>query len=62
MLYELRSRIDYDLCSYCKLCSKVCFVRAITDTGERVVANRERCVGCGLCASVCPVEAIELTA
>lgn len=62
MRYELRSRIDYDLCNYCKLCSKVCFVRAITDTGERVVANRERCVSCGLCASVCPVEAIELTA
>lgn len=62
MRYELRSQIDYDLCTYCKLCSKVCFVRAITDTAERVVANRERCVSCGLCASVCPVEAIMLTA
>jgi dihydroorotate dehydrogenase/NAD-dependent dihydropyrimidine dehydrogenase PreA subunit len=61
MSYELRSHIDYDLCTYCKLCSKVCFVRAITDNGERVVSDRARCVSCGLCASVCPVEAIRLT-
>lgn len=62
MSYELRSQIDYDLCNYCKLCAKVCFVRAITDTGEKVVAHRTRCMSCGLCASVCPVAAIELTA
>ena len=62
MSYELRSQIDYDLCNYCKLCPMVCFVRAITDTGEKVVADRTRCVSCGLCASVCPVAAIELTA
>jgi dihydroorotate dehydrogenase (fumarate) len=59
--YERRSQIDYDLCNYCRLCAKVCFVRAITDTGERVLADRSRCVSCGLCASVCPVAAIELT-
>lgn len=62
MSYELRSQIDYDLCNYCKLCAKVCFVRAITDTGKKVVAHRTRCMSCGLCASVCPVAAIELTA
>jgi dihydroorotate dehydrogenase/Pyruvate/2-oxoacid:ferredoxin oxidoreductase delta subunit len=62
MSYEQRSEIDYDLCNYCKLCSKVCFVRAITDTGEKVVSDRSRCLSCGLCASVCPVGAIELTA
>ncbi len=62
MRYELRSRIDYELCNYCKLCAKVCFARAIADTGERVVANPERCLSCGLCASVCPVDAIELVA
>lgn len=62
MRYELRSQINYELCTYCKLCSKVCFVRAITDTGERVVTDRARCVSCGLCASVCPVSAITLTA
>jgi dihydroorotate dehydrogenase (NAD+) catalytic subunit len=61
MSYELRSTIDYDLCTYCKLCSKVCFVRAITDTGEKVVSDRSRCASCGLCASVCPVSAIALT-
>jgi len=60
--YELRSQIDHELCTYCKLCPKVCFVRAITDTGEKVVVDRARCVSCGLCASVCPVAAIELTA
>ena len=56
--YELRSRIDYDLCDCCKLCSKVCFVRAITDTGERVVANRKRFVSCALCASMCSAETV----
>jgi dihydropyrimidine dehydrogenase (NAD+) subunit PreA len=59
--YELRSKIDYDLCNYCRLCAKVCFASAITDTGAKVVADRSRCVSCGLCASVCPVGAIELT-
>jgi dihydroorotate dehydrogenase/Pyruvate/2-oxoacid:ferredoxin oxidoreductase delta subunit len=62
MSYEFRSTIDYDLCTYCRLCSKVCFVRAIADTGDTVVSDRSRCVSCGLCASVCPVGAIELTA
>ncbi len=60
--YELRSKIDYDLCNYCRLCAKVCFASAISDTGAKVVADRTRCVSCGLCASVCPVGAIELTA
>ncbi|KPL20397.1 MAG: hypothetical protein AMJ93_12055 [Anaerolineae bacterium SM23_84] len=59
--YDRRSQIDYDLCNYCRLCAKVCFVRAITDTGEKVLADRSRCVSCGLCASVCPVAAIGLT-
>jgi ferredoxin len=62
MSHELRSEIDYELCNDCKLCAKVCFVRAITDTGEKVIADRARCVSCGLCASVCPVSAIQLTA
>jgi dihydropyrimidine dehydrogenase (NAD+) subunit PreA len=62
MRYALHSGIDYELCTYCKLCSKVCFVRAITDTGEKVLTDRSRCVGCGLCASICPVGAIQLTA
>jgi len=60
--YELRSKIDHDLCNYCRLCAKVCFASAITDTGDKVVADRARCVSCGLCASVCPVGAIRLTA
>ena len=59
--YDRRSQIDYDLCNYCRLCAKICFVRAITDTGEKVLADRSRCVSCGLCASVCPVAAIGLT-
>jgi dihydroorotate dehydrogenase (fumarate) len=59
--YEPRSKIDYDLCNYCRLCAKVCFAAAITDTGTEVVADRSRCVSCGLCASVCPVHAIQLT-
>ena len=62
MIYGLRSRIDHEACNYCKLCSKVCFARAISDPGERVAVDRARCVGCGLCVSVCPVSAIELTA
>jgi ferredoxin len=62
MCYRVHSEIDYDLCTYCKLCSKVCFVRAITDTGDRVVSDGSRCVSCGLCASVCPVDAIKLIA
>jgi dihydroorotate dehydrogenase (NAD+) catalytic subunit len=60
--YELHSKIDYELCNYCRLCARVCFAGAISDTGTQVVADPARCVSCGLCASVCPVGAIELMA
>jgi len=53
-------KIDYEVCTGCGLCSKVCGSRRIIiDTDNRPVKLIEAgCNDCGHCVAVCPVNAI----
>ncbi|MBI4318568.1 MAG: tRNA-dihydrouridine synthase [Chloroflexi bacterium] len=50
-----KSRIDYDLCTSCKLCVRSCWYDALVVSGRKVETIPDKCIGCELCVSVCPV-------
>ncbi len=60
MSFELKARIDQDLCIHCGLCHIACedtahqAIRA--GAGRRYEVIDAECVGCNLCAHVCPVD------
>jgi dihydropyrimidine dehydrogenase (NAD+) subunit PreA len=64
MNFDIKARIDPDLCIKCGLCHIACedtSHQAITfmkspDGGRRFEVVDEECVGCNLCMHVCPVE------
>ena len=43
-----------DICTNCKLCSKVCPVAL--DVSEKEVVSKSECYQCGDCLAICPVE------
>ena len=60
-LEAVTAEVDENLCSGCRICTGVCFYKAITyDNIEKHVAvNKVLCSGCGVCAAVCPSGAIK---
>jgi NAD-dependent dihydropyrimidine dehydrogenase PreA subunit/bacterioferritin-associated ferredoxin len=52
--------IDRDVCSGCRICSKVCPTLAITIVEKKPVVDSERCVACGNCEQRCESRAITL--
>jgi len=50
--------IDKDKCNNCGICEKLCFYRAISNTGTARESNRDKCDGCGVCQQMCPKSAI----
>ena len=57
------SLIDHDKCKIprCAICTKVCFYGALSDNGERIVIDVDKCIGCELCENVCAFDAIRMT-
>jgi electron transfer flavoprotein alpha subunit/NAD-dependent dihydropyrimidine dehydrogenase PreA subunit len=49
--------IDYDLCTGCKRCEKICPYNGIEVKDGKAVVN-ERCTSCGVCIDTCPENAI----
>jgi heterodisulfide reductase subunit A len=52
--------IDYELCSECGLCGKVCEFQAIELDEKRPTVIKAICKGCGTCAAECPKDAINI--
>jgi MinD superfamily P-loop ATPase len=53
-----RPHVDFDKCTYCGECAKICRFSAIVVVKEHVLVFPELCHGCGGCSKVCPEEAI----
>jgi len=52
--------IDYEKCSECGLCAKICEFGAIELDGKRPEVIKAICKGCGTCAAECPKDAINI--
>ena len=54
--------IDWESCSGCRDCMKLCSFGAISysQTLDRCYINQHQCYGCGVCRASCPMDAIEL--
>jgi len=52
--------VDRDLCTGCKICTRVCQYDAIQMVGDKAEPIPEKCDGCGLCVAWCPPDAILL--
>lgn len=57
---RFRSRVDFDLCSDCMACVKVCKFGCLSDENGKLNQEVEKCWGCGLCMTACPAGAINL--
>lgn len=51
-------KVNYDKCTFCKLCERVCPYFAIRSK-NKIEVDEDKCFGCGLCQSKCPKGAIE---
>lgn len=49
-----------DICQGCWDCLERCQMEALTEDGDRVYLNTDRCIGCGLCVTTCPSGALTL--
>lgn len=50
--------VDYNTCTECQLCERICPYFAITYDGK-IKINADKCFGCHLCVSKCPVKALK---
>lgn len=54
------TQLDSSLCSACWDCLDRCQMGALTEDGDCVILNSDRCIGCGLCVTTCPSQALTL--
>jgi dihydroorotate dehydrogenase (fumarate) len=56
--YELDAPfVDYDICTKCRLCERICPYFAISFT-DKIIVDADKCFSCGLCVAKCPVGAL----
>jgi ferredoxin len=54
------AQLDTTLCNACWDCLDRCQMGALSENGEYVDLNSDRCIGCGLCVTTCPSQALTL--
>jgi NAD-dependent dihydropyrimidine dehydrogenase PreA subunit len=54
------AQLDSALCSACWDCLERCQMDALSENGDGVVLNSDRCIGCGLCVTSCTTGALTL--
>jgi len=60
--YDIRAKVDLDMCNACGLCMKSCYADALSPNSEgKAQVNLDYCSGCGVCQSICPVKAINVS-
>ena len=61
---EFVAQVDWDRCTGCRSCMRVCQFGALgySAAQQKASVDLRRCYGCGLCRSVCPEQAIRLDA
>jgi len=54
--------IDYERCTRCGKCARICPFEAISAGRGKVTLHAEKCWGCGICRATCGSDAISLSA
>jgi NAD-dependent dihydropyrimidine dehydrogenase PreA subunit len=54
------NQLDPDICDGCWDCLERCQMQALTEDGDTVTLNADRCIGCGLCVTTCASGALML--
>jgi len=54
------SQLEPELCDGCWDCLERCQMQALSEDGNHVTLNSDRCIGCGLCVTTCPSGALRL--
>ena len=59
---EFVAEVNWDLCTGCRSCMRVCQFGAVgySAANEKAFVDLRKCYGCGLCRSVCPEDAVHL--
>jgi indolepyruvate ferredoxin oxidoreductase alpha subunit len=57
---DMKCKVDYDKCRFCKICIKTgCPALQIDHENEKIYIDTVQCNGCSICLQVCPFDAIE---
>ncbi|MCJ7625789.1 MAG: hypothetical protein MUO76_20035 [Anaerolineaceae bacterium] len=51
---------DAEICQGCYVCLERCQMQALTEDGDLIALNTDRCICCGLCVTTCPSGALTL--
>ena len=54
------ARLEPDTCQACWACLERCQMNALSEDGDTVELDIDRCIGCGLCTTTCPSGALTL--
>ena len=55
---SLSVRLDYDRCTVCGLCVRLCPANALSEKDRRITLEQPKCMKCGACVKQCPVDAL----
>jgi len=57
-LKGLKIIVDTEQCKMCGVCTKSCFMGALSMSDGKIIRDNSLCKGCGLCITACPNKAV----